>query len=86
MAPIRAFTNPGLLSMAPLLAFNVQEEPPLLHDELPCPGLRPWELQTSQPKLKNKNSKSRCCCMMPPDYMLYKLYLGSLILTFMVGW
>ena len=49
MAPIRAFTDPGLLSMAPLLAFNVQVEPPLLHDELPWPGLMPWELQTSQP-------------------------------------
>jgi hypothetical protein len=41
MAPIRAFTAPGLLSMAPVLAVNVQEEPPLLHDELPWPGLRP---------------------------------------------
>jgi hypothetical protein len=28
---------------------RVQEEPPLLHDELPWPGLRPWEQQTNQP-------------------------------------
>ena len=49
MTLIRAFTAPGLLSTAPELAFNVQEEPPLLHDEPPWPGLMPWELQTSQP-------------------------------------
>jgi hypothetical protein len=41
MAPIRAFNAPRLLSMAPVLAFNVQEESPLLHDELPWLGLRP---------------------------------------------
>jgi hypothetical protein len=34
MAPIRAFTAPGLLSIAPVLDFNAQEEPLLLHDEL----------------------------------------------------
>jgi hypothetical protein len=46
MTLIRAFTAPGLLSTAPELAFNVQEEPPLLHDELPWPGLRPVKIGT----------------------------------------
>jgi hypothetical protein len=36
----QSITAPGLLSKAPVLAFNVQEEPPLLHDELLWPGLR----------------------------------------------
>jgi hypothetical protein len=33
--------------MAPVLACNVQEEPPLLHDELPWPGLKPILLLTA---------------------------------------
>jgi hypothetical protein len=48
MPPIRAFSAPGLLSMAPVLAFNVQEESPLHHDELPWPGLRPCSPDSSE--------------------------------------